>query len=126
MSNSIGRRKEAVARVTLSKGKGKITVNKKDVEEYFPSLAQVHSIMRPFLATETKGKYNVIVNVKGGGYTGQAEAVTLGISRALVIENEEYKTLLKAESLMTRDSRVVERKKPGQKKARKKFQFTKR
>jgi small subunit ribosomal protein S9 len=124
--NTIGRRKKSVARIYMSKGKGKVVVNNKDYTVYFPISTQQYKIQQPFMITETTGSYDVKVNVDGGGVTGQVEAIRLAISRALVEINEEYKPLLKAQSLMTRDPRMVERKKPGQKKARKKFQFSKR
>jgi small subunit ribosomal protein S9 len=124
--NTIGRRKTAVARVYLSEGKGNVTVNKKDYKDYFPIPTLQYKVNQPFNITGTLGQYDVKVNVDGGGITGQVEAIRLAISRALVEINEEYKTLLKKEGLMTRDPRMVERKKPGQKKARKKFQFSKR
>jgi small subunit ribosomal protein S9 len=124
--NSLGRRKTSVARVYLSKGTGAVVVNKKDVKEFFPVDVLQAKIRRPFELTETLGQYDVKVNVFGGGINGQAEAIRLGIARALVKVAEENKTLLKAEGLMTRDPRMVERKKPGQPKARKKFQFSKR
>jgi small subunit ribosomal protein S9 len=124
--NTIGRRKKSVARIYMSKGKGKVVVNNKDYTVYFPIPTQQYKIQQPFMITETTGSYDVKVNVDGGGVTGQVEAIRLAISRALVEINEEYKPLLKAQSLMTRDPRMVERKKPGQKKARKKFQFSKR
>ena len=124
--NKIGRRKTAVARVYLSEGKGNVTINGKDLEVYFPLAMQQSKVIRPFELTETTKKYDVKVNVDGGGMTGQVEAVRMGVARALVEINADYKPLLKAENLMTRDSRMVERKKPGQKKARKKFQFSKR
>ncbi len=124
--NSLGRRKTSVARVYLSKGTGSVVVNKKDVKEFFPVDVLQAKIRRPFELTETLGQYDVKVNVFGGGINGQAEAIRLGIARALVKVAEENKTLLKAEGLMTRDPRMVERKKPGQPKARKKFQFSKR
>lgn len=124
--NALGRRKTAVARVYLKPGKGAITVNKREMKEYFPtSLLQV-AVVRPFKVLELDGKYDVVVNVDGGGITGQAEAVSLGISRALVKVSADSKPALRAEGLMTRDARMVERKKFGQKKARKKFQFSKR
>lgn len=124
--NTLGRRKTSVARVYLTKGTGKVTVNKKDVAEFFPvALLQV-KIQQPFVLTETKDQYDVTVNVTGGGINGQAEAIRLGISRALVKVSEDFKPALKADGLMTRDPRMVERKKPGQPKARKKFQFSKR
>ena len=124
--NSLGRRKTAVARVYLSKGTGNVTVNKKDYKEVFPVAVLQSKILQPFLLTSTEGQYDVKVNVQGGGINGQVEAIRLGISRALVELNAENKPLLKEEGLMTRDPRMVERKKPGQPKARKKFQFSKR
>ena len=124
--NTLGRRKKSVARVYLSAGKGEITVNGKDMKEYFPTIGLQYRLSQAFALTETSGQYDVKVNVQGGGITGQAEAIRLGISRALVEINAENKPALKAEGLMTRDPRMVERKKPGQKKARKKFQFSKR
>jgi len=124
--NTLGRRKTSVARVYLTKGKGKVTVNKKDYTEVFPTSVLQSKIIQPFALTETVGKFDVRVNVAGGGINGQVEAIRLGISRALVQLNEENKPLLKEEGLMTRDPRMVERKKPGQPKARKKFQFSKR
>jgi small subunit ribosomal protein S9 len=126
VTNTLGRRKSSVARVYLSKGKGKITVNKRDVKDYFATPVLLDKVNQPFHLTDTAGKYDVKVNVAGGGVNGQAEAIRLGISRALVELDPEHKPLLKAEGLMTRDPRMVERKKPGQKKARKKFQFSKR
>lgn len=126
VTNTIGRRKKAVARVYISDGKGNISINGKELNNYFPLAMQQAKVVRPFELTETTKKYDVKVNVDGGGTTGQVEAVRMAIARALVEINEEYKPLLKAENLMTRDSRMVERKKPGQKKARKKFQFSKR
>ena len=124
--NALGRRKTAVARVYLSKGKGTITVNKRDYKEYFPTTVMQAKVQQPFQATETEGQYDVKINVDGGGVTGQVEAVRLGIARALVKIDADWKPALKAEEMMTRDPRMVERKKPGQKKARKKFQFSKR
>ncbi len=124
--NKIGRRKTAVARVYLSEGKGNVTINGKELETYFPLPMQQAKVVRPFELTDTVKKYDVKVNVDGGGMTGQVEAVRMAIARALVEVDAEHKPLLKAENLMTRDSRMVERKKPGQKKARKKFQFSKR
>jgi small subunit ribosomal protein S9 len=124
--NTLGRRKTSVARVYLSKGTGKVIVNKKDYKEAFPVAVLQSKIEQPFAITDTIGQFDVKVNVIGGGINGQAEAIRLGISRALVVVAEENKTLLKAEGLMTRDPRMVERKKPGQPKARKKFQFSKR
>ncbi|MFN5444767.1 MAG: 30S ribosomal protein S9 [Crocinitomicaceae bacterium] len=124
--NTLGRRKTSVARVYLSKGTGKVIVNKKDVKEFFPLALLQAKIQQPFELTETKDQYDVTVNVQGGGVNGQAEAIRLGISRALVKVSEDFKPVLKADGLMTRDPRMVERKKPGQPKARKKFQFSKR
>lgn len=124
--NAIGRRKTSVARIYLKKGKGKITVNKKDVGDYFKTVTNVYKLHQPFVLTENEKSFDVDINVRGGGITGQAEAARLGISRALVEINPEFRSVLKAEGLLTRDSRMVERKKPGQKKARKKFQFSKR
>ncbi len=124
--NTIGRRKSAVARVYLKEGSGQITINGRDQKEYFTLDQWLFKLNQPFALTDQEGKFDVTVNVKGGGFTGQVEAIRLGISRALVSLNEESKPALKAEGLMTRDPRMVERKKPGQKKARKKFQFSKR
>ncbi len=124
--NTTGRRKTSVARVYLTKGSGKVIVNRKDYKEAFPVAVLQSKIQQPFVLTNSTGQYDVKVNVFGGGINGQAEAIRLGISRALVEVAEENKTLLKAEGLMTRDPRMVERKKSGQPKARKKFQFSKR
>jgi small subunit ribosomal protein S9 len=124
--HTIGRRKEAVARIYLSKGKGKITVNGKDFKEYFPVDTMQYKLEQPFKVSEVVNKFDVKVNVDGGGTTGQAEAIRLAISRALCELDQENRPALKAEGLLTRDARVVERKKPGQKKARKKFQWVKR
>ncbi|MCI5058893.1 MAG: 30S ribosomal protein S9 [Flavobacteriales bacterium] len=124
--NTIGRRKKSIARVYLSKGKGKIVVNNKDYTEYFPTDPLRYRINQPFALTDQVGKFDIKANLNGGGITGQAEALRLAISRALVQLDEENKPALKAEGLLTRDPRMVERKKPGQKKARKKFQFSKR
>ncbi|MEZ4738850.1 MAG: 30S ribosomal protein S9 [Flavobacteriales bacterium] len=124
--NSLGRRKAAVARIILTEGKGTITVNGRDSKEYFPITMQQFKLQQPFNLTETVGKYDVIATVNGGGITGQVDAVRLGIARGLVKIDPEHKPKLKAEELMTRDPREVERKKFGQKKARKRFQFSKR
>lgn len=124
--HTIGRRKTSVARIYVSEGKGAITVNKKDYTDYFPTPTLQYKINQPFQLTETVGNYDLKVTVKGGGFNGQAEAVRLAISRALCQINEENRTALKPEGLLTRDPRMVERKKFGQKKARKKFQFSKR
>ena len=122
----IGRRKTAVARVILRSGNGKITVNDKEFENFFPQLLSGEDILLPFKATDTLGKFDVHANVNGGGTTGQAQSVRLGIARALLEMNPEYRVQLKAEGLLTRDPRMVERKKYGQPKARKRFQFSKR
>jgi small subunit ribosomal protein S9 len=124
--NTLGRRKTSVARVYLQKGSGNVTVNNKDYKDFFPVAMLQSKIQQPFNLTETVGQYDVKVNVMGGGINGQAEAIRLGISRALVKISEDMKPVLKADGLMTRDPRMVERKKPGQPKARKKFQFSKR
>jgi small subunit ribosomal protein S9 len=124
--NALGRRKTAVARVYLTKGKGNISINKKSLNEMFPIDVLQAKVNQPFVLTETLGQYDVKVNVAGGGINGQAEAIRLGISRALVEVSTDYKSVLRADGLMTRDPRMVERKKPGQPKARKKFQFSKR
>lgn len=124
--HKIGRRKTSVARVYVRPGSGVITINKKDSKEYFGTDVLVYKVNQPFLLTETAGQYDVTVNIFGGGITGQAEAIRLGVSRALCEINEEFRLLLKPHGLLTRDARMVERKKPGQKKARKKFQFSKR
>lgn len=124
--NTLGRRKTAVARVYMSKGKGTVTVNNRDYKEFLPVAVLQSKIVQPFALTDTVDQFDVKVNVAGGGINGQVEAIRLGISRALVKLDEENKPLLKEEGLMTRDPRMVERKKPGQPKARKKFQFSKR
>ncbi|MFN8296093.1 MAG: 30S ribosomal protein S9 [Chitinophagales bacterium] len=124
--NGLGRRKTAVARVYLKSGKGAITVNGKDIKEYIDLKQLVDRALKPLNVTDSIGKFDITVNVKGGGIKGQAEAISLGIARALVKNDETVKPALKAESLMTRDSRMVERKKFGKKKARKSFQFSKR
>jgi len=124
--HKIGRRKTAVARVYLSEGNGSITINKKDIADYFTTATLQYKVNQPYALTENEGTYDVKVNVYGGGITGQAEAVRLAISRALCEINEENRIALKPEGLLTRDPRMVERKKFGQKKARKKFQFSKR
>lgn len=124
--NALGRRKTSVARVYLSEGKGKVVINGREINEYVPIAIHQYKINRPFELTESKGKYDVKVNVKGGGINGQVDAIRLAICRALVKIDEANKPVLKGESLMTRDPRMVERKKPGQPKARKKFQFSKR
>lgn len=124
--NTLGRRKTAIARVYLKEGQGNITVNDRDYKEYFPTQILQFQITEPFLVTNTVGKYDVKVNMDGGGITGQAEALSLAISRALIKISEENRPLLKIKGLLRRDPRMVERKKYGQKKARKRFQFSKR
>ena len=122
----VGRRKTSVARVILRNGNGKITVNGKEFENAFPQLLSREDILNPLKVTETQGNYDVIINVQGGGTTGQAQAIRLGIARALVEINPEHRTALKKEGFLTRDPRMVERKKYGRPKARKRFQFSKR
>ena len=124
--HKIGRRKTAVARVYLSDGKGKITVNNKDFKSYFTTATLQYKVNQPLALTANEGNFDIKINVFGGGVTGQAEAVRLALSRAMCELNEENRTILKPEGLLTRDPRMVERKKFGQKKARKKFQFSKR
>ncbi len=124
--NSIGRRKAAVARVILNDGKGNITINNRVLKEYFPNPQLQYVVEQPLNVLEAAGKYDIKVNLDGGGVKGQAEALRLGIARALVKLNPENKPALKASGFLTRDPREVERKKPGQPKARKKFQFSKR
>lgn len=126
MINAIGRRKSSVARVYMTPGSGEVVINGRTAENFFPLATQRQNLLRPFVVTETEGKFDLKVNVKGGGTTGQVEAIRLAIARALVKSDEELKPALKAESLMTRDPRMVERKKFGQPKARKQFQFSKR
>lgn len=124
--NTIGRRKAAVARIYMNDGKGQITVNQKDFKEYFPQETLQYVVEQPIKIAEVEGKYDIKVNLDGGGFKGQAEALRLAIARALVKIDPEYKPLLKSHGLLTRDPRAVERKKPGQPKARKRFQFSKR
>ncbi len=124
--NSLGRRKTSIARIYLKEGKGKIVVNNKDYKEYFPTEVLQLIINQPFELTNTKGNYDLHVNVRGGGFNGQAEAVRLAISKALVEIDEENRPLLKKDGLLTRDPRMVERKKYGKRKARRSFQFSKR
>jgi small subunit ribosomal protein S9 len=124
--NVLGRRKKAVARVYLQEGKGEIIINKRDWKDYFSTSILQYVVQQPFILTNTESKYDLKVNLDGGGITGQAEALRLAISRALCEIDPEHRTILKANGLMRRDPRMVERKKPGQKKARKKFQFSKR
>lgn len=124
--HKIGRRKTAVARVYVSEGTGKITVNKKDLEVYFPTATLQYKVMQPLAMTNNAESFDVKVNVYGGGITGQAEAVRMAIARAMCEADAENRGILKPEGLLTRDPRMVERKKFGQKKARKRFQFSKR
>lgn len=122
----IGRRKTSVARVILRTGNGKVTVNGKEFDRAFPQPVSQDDILNPLKVTDNLGKYDIAVNVKGGGTTGQAQAVRLGIARALITINPDYRPKLKSEGFLTRDPRMVERKKYGQPKARKRFQFSKR
>jgi small subunit ribosomal protein S9 len=124
--NAVGRRKEAVTRVFLTKGDGNITINGKDYKTYFPLVYLQNQVESPLRTIESSDKFDVVVNATGGGVKGQAEAVKLGIARALLQVNPEYRPALKEAGLLTRDPRAVERKKPGKKKARKSFQFSKR
>lgn len=124
--NAVGRRKAAIARVIMGEGTGVITINKRPLDVYFPSSILQFIVKQPLNKLEADGKYDIKVNLIGGGYKGQAEALRLAIARALVKVNPEDKAALRSEGFMTRDPRVVERKKPGQPKARKRFQFSKR
>jgi small subunit ribosomal protein S9 len=124
--NALGRRKAAIARVFVSEGNGKITINKRDIDSYFPSPLLQYVVRQPLNKLNVAEKYDIRVALNGGGYKGQSEALRLAIARALVKINAEDKPALKAEGFLTRDSREVERKKPGRPKARKRFQFSKR
>jgi len=124
--NAIGRRKEAVARVYLSEGKGQITINNRELQNYFPAATLQYIVKQPLNVLGVAGNYDVKVNLDGGGVTGQAQALRLAIARALVKINPDDKPALRAQGFLTRDPRVVERKKPGRPKARKRFQFSKR
>lgn len=124
--NAVGRRKAAIARVILTEGNGAITINKRPIEVYFPSSILQYIVRQPLSLLDVAEKYDIKVNLDGGGYKGQAEALRLAIARALVKINPEDKSVLRKEGFMTRDPRSVERKKPGQPKARKRFQFSKR
>ena len=126
MINAIGRRKSAVARVYVTEGTGKITINKVELSKYFPSAILQYVVKQPLLALEATEKYDIKANLDGGGFTGQSQALRLAIARALVKINAEDKKALKDHGFLTRDSRAVERKKPGQPKARRRFQFSKR
>jgi small subunit ribosomal protein S9 len=123
---TVGRRKNAVARVKLKEGSGKITINERDLENYFPVDTLRSEVLKPFKTTETLGRYDAKIRVNGGGSTGQAGAIKLGIARSLVAIDEDLRSNLRKAGLLTRDPRMVERKKYGQKKARKRFQFSKR
>lgn len=124
--NAIGRRKAAVARVYLKEGSGKIIINKKELEAYFPGKILQFVVRQPLSLLEIEGKFDIKINLRGGGFKGQSEAARLGITRALIKINPEDKSALRAAGFVTRDPRVVERKKPGRPKARKRFQFSKR
>ena len=124
--NALGRRKSAVARVYVSDGKGKVTINNRELTEYFPTGILQYVVLQPLNLLGVAGEYDINANLDGGGITGQAEALRLGISRALIEINPESRHALKAAGFLTRDPREVERKKPGQPKARKRFQFSKR
>ena len=124
--NTTGRRKTSVARIYIQKGKGDIMVNGKDIGDYFPTDVLQTIVQQPLDIVEAKGNFDVVVNVRGGGFKGQAEAIRLALAKALCEENEEYRPPLKKEGFLTRDSRMVERKKYGRRKARRKFQFSKR
>jgi small subunit ribosomal protein S9 len=124
--NAIGRRKSSVARVYLKKGTGKITINKRDLENYFPSAMLQYVVKQPLELLGVAGEYDIKANLDGGGFTGQSQALRLAIARALVKVNAEDKKTLRSQGFLTRDSREVERKKPGQPKARRRFQFSKR
>ena len=124
--NTVGRRKAAVARIYVNEGKGQITINHKDYKEYFPEERLQYVVEQPIKIAEVEGKYDIKVNLDGGGFKGQAEALRLAIARALIKIDPEMKPALKSNGLLTRDPREVERKKPGQPKARKRFQFSKR
>ena len=126
MVNALGRRKSAVARIFVTEGNGKITINKKDLQDYFPSSILQYVVKQPLLKLDVVEKYDMKVNLDGGGFTGQSQALRLAIARALVKINPEDKKALRLEGFLTRDAREVERKKPGQPKARRRFQFSKR
>ena len=126
MVNALGRRKSAVARIFVTEGTGKITINKKDLQDYFPSTILQYVVKQPLMTLNVAEKYDIKVNLDGGGFTGQSQALRLAIARALVKINAEDKKALRAEGFLTRDAREVERKKPGQPKARRRFQFSKR
>ena len=126
MVNALGRRKSAVARIFVTEGTGKITINKKDLQDYFPSSILQYVVKQPLAVLDVVEKYDIKVNLDGGGFTGQSQALRLAIARALVKINADDKKALRVEGFLTRDAREVERKKPGQPKARRRFQFSKR
>ena len=126
MVNALGRRKSAVARIFVTEGNGNITINKKNLQDYFPSSILQYVVKQPLLKLDVVEKYDIKVNLDGGGFTGQSQALRLAIARALVKINPEDKKALRLEGFLTRDAREVERKKPGQPKARRRFQFSKR
>ncbi|MBE6293860.1 MAG: 30S ribosomal protein S9 [Bacteroidaceae bacterium] len=126
MVNALGRRKSAVARIFVTEGTGKITINKKDLQDYFPSSILQYVVKQPLMKLDVLEKYDIKVNLDGGGFTGQSQALRLAIARALVKINADDKKALRSEGFLTRDAREVERKKPGQPKARRRFQFSKR
>ena len=126
MVNALGRRKSAVARIFVTEGTGKITINKKDLQDYFPSSILQYVVKQPLMKLNVLEKYDIKVNLDGGGFTGQSQALRLAIARALVKINPEDKKALRSEGFLTRDAREVERKKPGRPKARRRFQFSKR
>lgn len=126
MVNALGRRKSAVARIFVTEGTGKITINKKNLQDYFPSSILQYVVKQPLLKLDVVEKYDIKVNLDGGGFTGQSQALRLAIARALVKINADDKKALRSEGFLTRDAREVERKKPGQPKARRRFQFSKR
>lgn len=123
---TVGRRKSAVARVSLTPGNGVVSVNGRDLEEYFPVLRRREEATKALVVTNNEGSFDICARIRGGGPTGQAEALRLGIARAILAADEEQRSVLRAHGLLTRDPRVVERKKPGRPKARKRFQFSKR
>ena len=124
--NTSGRRKTAIARIYMSQGNGKIMINGRELNDYFKTNVLIYKVLQPLELTNNQGKYDIRVNLEGGGITGQAEALRLAIAKALVEMNVEYRPILKDKGLLTRDPRMVERKKPGRPKARKRFQFSKR
>ncbi len=124
--NTSGRRKTAIARIYMSQGNGKMMINGRELNDYFKTNVLIYKVLQPLELTNNQGKYDIRVNLEGGGITGHAEALRLAIAKALVEMNAEYRPILKDKGLLTRDPRMVERKKPGRPKARKRFQFSKR